>query len=292
MFNTEGIITAMVTPMTENEKIDKNKLRKLVNRNVEKNVDGIFCLSTNGEFFSLSKDEKILITETVVDECNGRLPVIAGTGGITTQEVIDLTKKVQEIGVDAVSIITPYFISPTQEELYKHYKMIAESVTLPIILYNIPSKTGVSLHYKTVAKLAKINNIIGIKDSSGDFDNTLRYLEETDEDFMVYSGNDSLVLWTLQAGGNGSVSGMANIFPELMNSIFNLWQNGEFEEAKKQQDKIRPIRNTLKLATFPSIVKIAMELTGVSVGSARSPVTFPDKKVIEKVKNVLKYYDF
>lgn len=287
MFNPEGIIVAMVTPMTSNEDLDEATLRKAVNYYIDKGVQGLFCLSTNGEFSSLSYEEKIRMVEIVMDEAKGRVQVWVGTGGITTREVIKLTKEVEAMGADAVSVITPYVVSPSQEEMFVHYQRIAESVNLPIIIYNIPAKTQVSISPDIVQRLAEIDNIVGIKDSSGDFKNILQYIQLTPTDFSVLSGNDGLVYWTLLAGGKGSVSGMANIFPEIMVSIYQLWKQGKYEEAKEMQDKIAPIRKTLGLSTFPSIVKAAMELTGKSVGPTRSPILMPDEAIKKKLREVI-----
>lgn len=290
MYKPEGILAAMVTPMTEDEVINEKELRSQVNRMVDAGIHSLFCLGTNGEFYALNKDEKVEVMRIVVDECRGRIPVCAGTGCITTKETIELSRKAKETGVDAVSIITPYFAAVSQDELIKHYTSIAESVDIPIILYNIPARTGVNIDYKTVSKLSRIANIVAAKDSSGNFDNILRYIEETDKDFSVLSGNDSLILWTLAAGGCGGIAGTANLFPELLVSIYELWKCGRFEEAKKAQDSLRPIRDTLKLANPNSVVKRAMNLLGYPVGPARSPVSGDGEKLDKELLKVLELY--
>lgn len=287
MFNPEGIIVAMVTPMTADEKIDESKLRQAVNYYIEKGVQGLFCLSTNGEFFSLTYEEKLQVIEIVLSEVDGRVQVWAGTGAITTNEVIKLSQAAEKLGVDAISVITPYVISPAQFELFSHYKKVASSVKIPLIIYNIPAKTNVSINAETVAKLAEIKNIVGIKDSSGDFRNILKYIAATPENFSVLSGNDGLVYWTLLAGGQGSISGMANIFPEIMVGIYKLWKAKKYEEARNMQARIAPIRSTLSLSTFPAVVKLAMDLTGKKVGPTRSPILMPNKKVKAEVQAVI-----
>lgn len=290
MYEPKGIIVAMVTPMTADEKINEKELRNQVNRMVDGGIHGLFCLGTNGEFYALDMEEKLEVIRIVLDENRGRLPVCAGTGCITTKDTIYLSRKAQELGVDAVSIITPYFVSVSQEELYNHYKEIAESVNIPIIIYNIPARTGVHIDYKTVARLSLIPNIIGIKDSSGNFDNILRYIEETGDHFKVLCGSDSLILWTLMAGGAGAISGLANLFPERVSSIYEFWCQGNIEEAKKVQYSLRPIRDTLKLANPNSVVKRAMNLLGYEVGPARSPVSGMNEKLDEELKKVLALY--
>lgn len=290
MFDPKGILVAMVTPMDENEKINEAELRNQVNRMVNAGVHGLFCLGTTGEFYALDMEEKIEVIRIVVEENRGRLPVCAGTGCITTKDTIYLSKKAQELGVDAISVITPYFVAVSQDELYDHYRRIAESVDLPIIIYNIPPRTGVHINYKTVSKLSRIPNIIGIKDSSGNFDNILRYIEETDDNFRVLSGTDSLILWTLMAGGTGGISGLANLFPERISSIYEHWKKGNIEEARKAQDSIRPIRDVVSLGNPTSVVKRTMNLMGYPVGPAREPVSGMNEKLDEEIKRVLELY--
>lgn len=290
MFKLKGIIAAITTPLTPDEKINELELRNQVNRMIKAGIHSIFCLGTNGEFYALSFEEKLEVIKIVLDETKNRVPVLAGTGCITTQETIRLTQEAKEMGVDAVSIISPYFADCSQDILYKHFSSIAQAVDLPIILYNIPARTGVNIDYTTVKKLSLIPNIVGVKDSSGNFDNLLRYIEETADDFIVLSGNDSLILWTLMAGGNGGISGISNIFPEIMVSIYEHWNNGEFEKSKVAQDSIRAIRDTLKLGNPNSIVKLATNLTGNKVGPAKEPFNINNKEIEEKILKVLQLY--
>ncbi|MBU3154976.1 4-hydroxy-tetrahydrodipicolinate synthase [Clostridium estertheticum] len=290
MLKLNGIIAAMTTPLTMEEKVNEQELRNQVNRFIKAGIHSLFCLGTNGEFYALSFEEKLKVISIVVDETKGRVPVLAGTGCITTKETIELTKKAKELGVDAVSVISPYFAGCSQEVLYNHFSTLADSVDIPIILYNIPARTGVNIDYTTVARLAKIKNIVGIKDSSGNFDNVLRYIEETPEDFIVLSGNDSLILWTLMAGGNGGISGISNILPEIMVSIYEEWKKGDFKKSKKAQDSIREIRDTLKFGNPNSIVKFATNLVGNPVGPAKAPFNVDSKKIEVKLLKVLELY--
>jgi 4-hydroxy-tetrahydrodipicolinate synthase len=214
--------------------------------------------------------------------------------------------------VDALSVVTPYYVEVSQQELFKHYHDIAEkapyyvkvsqqelfqhyhdiaeSVGIPVVIYNIPPRTGLSMEAKTLSRLSGIANIVGIKDSSGNFDNILRYIEETDEGFSVLSGNDSLVLWTLMAGGKGGISGIANIFPERMVKVYELWKAGHFAEAKAVQDSIRPIRNALQFGNPNSVTKAAMNMLGFPVGPSRRPVSGIDADSIEKLREILRGY--
>ncbi len=285
-----GIITAMLTPMNGDESINYGELRNQVRRQINAGVHGLFCLGTNGEGYILSETEKLEIARTVIDENNGRLPVYAGTGCIGTRDTIELSKKAESLGADVLSVVAPYFAATSQNELYTHYASIAEAVDIPILLYNIPARTGVNLSVETVAKLAEIPNIVGIKDSSGNFDAILQYIEKTPDDFIVLSGNDSLVLWTLTAGGCGGICGIANLFPATMASIYETWKKGDFKEAKNIQASIRAMRDCFRLGNPNTIVKIAANLLGENVGPCRRPFYTDDKSVRQELSRVLDTY--
>ncbi|PGY06593.1 4-hydroxy-tetrahydrodipicolinate synthase [Bacillus sp. AFS031507] len=201
----KGIIPAMLTPLTVEQKVNEAVTRQLTNHLIDSGVHGIFILGTNGEFHLLNTEEKLEMTRIVIDEVNGRVPVMVGTGGNSTEEAIELSQKMEQLGADALSLITPFFIPPTQEELAVHFEKVAESTSLPFLLYNIPARTGVNIEPETVARLAKVPNIVGIKDSSGNFANIENYINAAKgEDFSVFAGTDSLILQTLQAGGKGA----------------------------------------------------------------------------------------
>lgn len=290
MFKAEGIITPILTPLTSEEKFNEQEMRNQVNRLINAGVSGIFALGTNGEFYAFNQEEKLEIIKVVVDEVKGRVPVYAGTGCITTKETIELSQKAKDLGVDVLSIISPYFVGVSQDDLYRHFSSVAEAVDLPIILYNIPARTGNSIDYTTVKKLAKYENIIGIKDSSGNFDNTLKYIENTDPRMQVLAGSDSLILWTLQAGGTGAISGCSNVFPELMVSIYKLWKEGKFEEANEAQQKIRPFRNVMQKGNPNSVVKRAVNLLGYPVGPAREPSNCEKPEIDAALREVFALY--
>jgi len=290
MLQPKGIITPILTPLTDDEKFNEKEYRSQINRLIKAGVSGIFPLGTNGEFYAFSKEEKIEIMKVAVDEVKARVPVYAGTGCTTTKETIELSKIAKDLGVDVVSIISPYFVGISQDDLYRHYSAIAESIDLPILLYNIPARTGNNIDYKTVKKLAKYENIIGIKDSSGNFDNTLKYIENTNERLAVLAGSDSLILWTLMAGGTGAISGCSNVFPELMVSIYKLWSEGKFAEANEAQQKIRPFRNVMQMGNPNSVVKRAVNLLGYPVGPAREPSNCIDPKIDQALKVVFELY--
>lgn len=285
----KGIIPPIVTPMNEDESINEQELRNQVNRQIKAGVHGIFPFGTNGEAYILSEEEKERVLAIVIEETNKRVPVYAGTGCISTKDTIRLSKKAQELGADVLSIITPSFAAASQEELYQHFKAVAEAVDMPIVLYNIPARTGNAISPATVKRLSKIKNIVGVKDSSGNFDNMLQYIEVTRdrEDFVVLSGNDSLILWNLMAGGSGGIAGCANVYPEVMVSIYENFKAGNIEKARQAQDSIRSFRGCFKHGNPNTIVKAAVDMLGYPVGKCRAPFNYIPQAGIEELKTVL-----
>lgn len=287
----KGIITAMVTPMDEDQQIDYTAARELVRKLLSKGVDGLFILGTNGEAHALTNEERLAFAKTIVDEVGGRVPVYAGVGENSTAATITLAKEMEKLNVDALSVITPYFIPPSQEELIEHYRRIASAVALPILIYNMPGKTGVNVEPETVQVLADISNLVGIKDSSGNLDNMKRYIACTKgKDFAVLSGSDSLILAVLEAGGAGGVSATSNLITDTIVSIYKYWQAGKLEEAKIAQAAIEPLRVVLKFGTIPSVLKASLNLAGIQVGSPRLPVMVPNEENMEKIKQMVKGY--
>lgn len=285
----KGVIVPLLTPMNDDETINEKELRNQVNRQIESGIHALFPLGTNGEAYILSREEKEQVLKIVVDEAKGRVPVYGGTGCISTKETIELSLKAKEIGVDVLSIITPSFAAASQDELYEHYKEVAKAVDLPIVLYNIPARTGNALAPATVEKLSKIPNIVGVKDSSGNFDNMLQYIEKTRyrKDFAVLSGNDSLILWCLLAGGRGGIAGCANVFPSTMASIYDTFIAGNLDKAREIQDSIRSFRDCFKFGNPNTIVKTAVSFLGYPVGKCRKPFCQVPEAGIEAIKKVL-----
>lgn len=290
MFEAKGLITPVLTALDENEKFNPTAYKDFINMLIEAGVHGIFPLGTNGEFYAFNNEEKYEIIKTAVEAVNGRVPVYAGTGCVTTKETIEFSLKVKDLGVDCLSVNSPYFVSVSQEDIYNHFSAVAKAVDMPILLYNIPARTGNNIDFKTVKKLMEFENIIGIKDSSGNFDNTLKYIENTNSRINVLAGSDSLILWTLMAGGTGAISGCSNVFPELMVSIYNYFIKGDIEKANEAQKKIRPFRNVMQMGNPNSVVKLAANLRGLNVGPARRPSNCTDPKIIEALKEVFKQY--
>lgn len=286
-----GIIPPIITPMNEDESINISELRAQVNRQIEGGIHAIFCFGTNGEGYILTGKEKQLVLETVIEETGGRVPVYAGTGCISTKETVEQCRMAQAAGADVLSIITPSFAAASQEELYEHYKTVAAAVDMPIVLYNIPARTGNALTPATIARLAQIENIVGAKDSSGNFSNILGYISagkaKSNGNFSVLSGNDQLIIWNLLAGGTGGIAGCANVYPHVMASIYDLFMEGKIEEAKAANESIASFRACFKYGNPNTIVKTAVALLGYPVGKCRAPFNQVPGEGIEALKKVL-----
>lgn len=269
-----GIVPPVVTPMTADHELDLPALRAHIDYMLSKGVHGIFVLGTTGEFYALDEREKQTIVADAMAHVNGRSPVYAGTGAETTREVIRLTKMAEREGAAGVSVITPYFIKPNQSELFDHFRRVAESTPLPVVLYNNPATCGgLSIEPETVAKLAEVPNIVGIKDSSGDLQNTIEILRQTPRDkFSVLNGRDTLIHAALQAGAQGAIPASCNIAPELCVGIYESFVKGDAEAARQFQSRLHGVRMAMSLGTGNSAVKEAMALLGRSAGPMRSPV--------------------
>lgn len=288
----KGIIPPILTPMNPDESVNLDELRNQIERLLEGGVHGLFPFGTNGEGYILSEKEKIEVLEATIDQVKGRVPVYAGTGCISTADTIRMSKKAQELGADVLSIITPSFAVASQKELYDHYVEVAKHVDIPIVLYNIPARTGNKLLPETVAKLAKdVDVIMGAKDSSGDWDNLQAYINLTrdlDKDFRILSGNDSLILPCLKAGGAGGIAGCANVYPHALASIYELFKAGKLDEAQKAQDSIASFRAVFKYGNPNTVVKKAVAMLGYPVGDCRRPFNYLCDEGVEALQKVLK----
>ena len=288
MIEIKGIVAPILTPMNEDESVNEKELRNQVNRLIKAGIHGLFPFGTNGEGYILGEEEKRFVLSVVIDENRGRVPVYAGTGCIGTKATIGQSLMAQSLGADVLSIIAPSFAAASQNEIYEHYKTIAEAVKTPIVLYNIPARTGNAIAPATVARLSRIDMIRGAKDSSGNFDNMLQYIELTrGVDFSVLSGNDSLILWNLLAGGKGGIAGCANVYPRTMASIYDLFAAGDLAKAREAQDSIRPFRNCFKFGNPNTIVKTAAALLGYPVGKCRAPFNSVSEEGLEALKRVM-----
>ncbi|CUH96687.1 hypothetical protein P22_2777 [Propionispora sp. 2/2-37] len=287
----KGMITAMVTPFDGQQRINRQATKQLVDKLILKGVDGIFILGTNGEFHVMTDDEKVEFAQVVVKAVDKRVPVYAGTGGNSTTQVVELSKRMETTGVDALSVITPFLVPIKQSELVEHYKRIAANVNLPVLLYNIPKNTGINIEPESVQELAKVDNIIGIKDSSGDIHNLEAYVHlSRGMNFSVLSGSDSLILKALQAGAAGAIAATSNLLADIDIAIYRYFMEGNLESAQKKQGEIEALRAVLKLGTVPSMIKRAVTLAGIDVGAARYPVSKTTPEIDEKIKKMLAYY--
>ncbi|MBC7319189.1 4-hydroxy-tetrahydrodipicolinate synthase [bacterium] len=288
MFKAEGIIPAVVSPVDDKGNIRETPFRKLLNYLIDNGVHGLFINGSQGEFYALTSEEKQKVLEIAVDEVNGRVPVYAGVGAVTTREAVKLAKTAEKIGAQALSAITPYYIKPDEDELYDYYKEIAESVSIPVLLYANPSRTNIPLSVKLVSRLSEIDNIVGIKDSSGDLTLTGEYIRLlSHKGFQVLAGRDTLILGTLVYGGTGAIAATANVVPRLVVSIYEYFKKGDLKSALEAQYKLAPLRIAFDLGTFPVVIKEAVKLIGFDLGSAIRPVKDirPEKR--EELRKIL-----
>jgi 4-hydroxy-tetrahydrodipicolinate synthase len=285
----EGILPAIITPMDDDEQLNLQEFAVQIQRQLNAGVNGIFCLGTNGEFYSLGYQEKLQVITKSCEVVNKQVPVIAGVGCITTRESIQLAQEAEKIGVDAVSVITPYFIKCSQDDLLKHYTAVAKAVKVPVFLYAIPARTGNDIDPETLEKLEKIDNIAAIKDSSGNFEKVKKYIEisKHSDNFTVFLGTDSLILDGLINGAVGSLSGLANVAPELICNIYKSYKNNDLEAAKHYQEQTIELRKILQLGNPNSMTKRAVRLLGFPVGPCREPANIADAEIDEKIRRIL-----
>ena len=288
----KGIITPIVTPMNPvDESVNIPELRNQIERQIAGGVHGLFCFGTNGEGYILSLKEKEEVLEATIDQVKGRVPVYAGTGCISTRDTIYMSKRAEELGADVLSIITPSFALASQKELYDHYVEVAEHVNIPIVLYNIPPRTGNKLLPETVGKLAKdVDVILGAKDSSGDIDNLKAYIRETRDigkDFAVLAGNDGSILTCLKEGGAGGIAGRANLYPKALASIYNYFMAGELGKAQEIQDAVATLQRVFQYGNPNTVIKKAVNLLGYPVGDCRKPFNYLCDEGVGELKRVL-----
>lgn len=287
MKSLHGIIGAMVTPMHSDGSINLDAIKPLVRHMLDGGVHGLFCLGTSGEFYALSDEEKVQVVRTVVQETAGAVPVFAGAGGISTSAVINTMSELDAMGIAGVSIVTPYYVSPSQEELFHHFSAIARAATLPVILYNIPMRTGLNLEIETVVRLSHVDGIVGIKDSKGSLEQIKGYIAQCRKGFCVLAGADSLIYDTLIAGGTGAIAATTNVLPALVASIYNHFVSGNLDAARLAQQKLLALRTAISMGTSPGALKAATNCIGVPVGPARLPVSPLHGADLARLKQVL-----
>ncbi|EMX4359176.1 4-hydroxy-tetrahydrodipicolinate synthase [Listeria innocua] len=268
------VITAMVTPIhPEKNKVCKKRIHHLVNHLIDNGSDGLVIAGTTGESPTLSHDEKMKLFRQVVETNAGRAKLIAGTGSNNTAETIAFTKEVAELGgIDAVLVVAPYYNKPNQDGLYAHFVAVAEASDLPVVIYNIPGRSVVNIEPETIIRLAKLPNIIGVKESSGNLDNISKIIAETSDDFLVYSGDDSLTLPNLAVGGNGVISVASHVVGNEMQEMMQAFESGDVKKAASIHRSLLPLMNGLFSVPNPAPTKYLLNQQGISVGPVRLPL--------------------
>lgn len=289
MFLPEGIVIPVITPVDEAGRFNEAVYRRLIDFWAENGIDGVFPFGTTGEFYAFSDEEYRHVLEVTKDAVRGRMAIYAGANHITTAGAIRIAKIAEEVGVDALSVLTPMFISQTQEELKDYYRSIAEATSLPIIIYNNKPKTNVGVAPQTVAELARIPNIVGVKDSTGDMTNTEEYIRLTRDipDFRVMVGRDTLIYAGLCYGAAGAIASCANIAPALPVEIYRAFKAGDHAAALEAQFKFAELRINTGLGTFPVVIKEGLRLLGYDAGDCVRPIAPLSEEARRKLRQVL-----
>lgn len=281
-----GVATALVTPFTDTG-INLKEFENFIDLQIKSGINALVVCGTTGEASTMTKDEKIDLIKCAVSVCNKRVPIIVGTGSNNTSIAIEMSKLANELGADGLLIVTPYYNKTTQNGLIEHYKSIANSVDLPIILYNVPSRTGMNILPETCLKLSKIENIVGIKEASGNISQVAQISALCGDDLPIYSGNDDQILPILSLGGQGIISVLSNINPSLSLNITNSFWSGNINDAKNYQLKALPIINALFEETNPIPVKEALNLLGFNFGTPRLPLVQCSESLTEKLNKLI-----
>lgn len=286
----EGALTALITPFRDGD-VDHDAYAELVERQIEGGIDGIVPCGTTGEAATLSEDELVETVETAAETADGRVPVVAGTGSNDTDKTIRRTREIADIdGVDAALVVTPYYNKPSQEGMYRHFWRVAERGGLPVVLYNVPSRTGVSLEADTVARLAEHDDIVAIKEASGDMRLVSRILEEAGEDIQVLSGDDFTTYPLVALGGSGCVSVVSNLDPETMSDLVSAASRGDLETARRLHQKIQPLARVLFAEPNPAPTKLAASILGWCDADVRAPMYVPSEDFAGLVEDLLDEY--
>ncbi|TFJ92972.1 4-hydroxy-tetrahydrodipicolinate synthase [Lentibacillus salicampi] len=270
--NFGNVLTAMVTPFDQNGDINFDATRTLVNYLIANGSDGLIVAGTTGESPTLTNTEKLDLFRFVAQVANGRVSVIAGTGSNNTRASIELTEQAEQTGVDAIMLTTPYYNKPSQEGLYQHYKAIAHATSLPVMLYNIPGRSAVGIAPETIIRLSEVNNVVSVKEASGNIDAMTDIIRQTPDDFTLYSGDDSMTLPALAIGGNGVISVASHVIGGDMQEMVQHFKNGDVQRAAAIHQQLLPTMKALFAQPSPSPVKAALNMIGVSVGDVRLPM--------------------
>ena len=285
-----GTITALVTPFDANGGIDEKALRRLVDFQIEEGIDGLLPCGTTGESPTLTYAEHNKVIDIVIDQANGRVPVIAGTGSNSTQEAIDLTRHAKEAGADYSLQVAPYYNKPTQKGFFEHFLAIAEAVDIPLILYNIPGRTGKNVETKTLLRLAEHKNIVAVKEASGDINQMMDVIQQRPEGFTVFSGDDNLTFPLIALGGDGIVSVASNIIPREVCEMVDLALEGEWVEARRRHFRLLSFFKAMFIETNPIPVKTALAMKGMMQEVFRSPMCAMEPENRTRLEKVLHEY--
>ena len=282
----KGSITALITPL-KNGKVDEKAFQDFVEWQINQGAHGLVPCGTTGESPTLTHEEHERVIDLCIESANGKIPVIAGTGSNSTDEAISLTKFSKEAGADAALVVTPYYNKPTQEGLYHHFKAINDNCDLPIIIYNIPGRSVVDINIETMKKLAKLKNIIGVKDSSNDLTRPLLTAKNIGKNFCQISGEDATIVPFLSQGGHGCISVTANIAPKMCSDLHNAWQKGNFKRVQYLNTFLFPLHNALFLETSPGPIKYAASLLKICSSELRLPLVSVRPSTKKEIKSVL-----
>ena len=282
-----GCGTALVTPFRRDLSLDEDTLRRLIRRQIEAGIDFLVPCGTTGESPTLSRAEHLRVVEIAVEESNGNVPVLGGAGGYNTAEVIELARELQHLEVDGILSVTPYYNKPTQEGLYQHYKAIAAAVNLPIVVYSVQGRTGVNVEPATLVRLAEIDNIVGVKEASGNISQIATILHDVPERFSVLSGDDAVTIPVMALGGRGIISVVANQIPAEMAQLAEACLHGDFAAARMIHARYLPLMNVNFVESNPIPVKAGMALMGLLEPVYRLPMVPPSPANLEKISRVL-----
>jgi 4-hydroxy-tetrahydrodipicolinate synthase len=283
-----GVIPPLITPIDSRDRVDERALRHIIDYVIAGGVHGVFVLGTTGEFYGVELEEKRRAIAITVEHVKGRVPVFAGASAITTRECVKLAQIAEEAGVQAVTVLTPMFITPNEEELYQHFRTVASSTSLPVLLYNNPDRTGINMSAQLMERLADIPQVVGVKDSSGDLTLTSEYIRRTrGKEFRVLAGRDTLILATLVYGGYGCVAASANVAPALVSEIYRKFHAGDLQGALEAQYRLAPLRVAFNLGSFPVVIKDALNLLGIHAGDPIKPIRHCTDENLAKLKQIL-----
>jgi 4-hydroxy-tetrahydrodipicolinate synthase len=283
----QGCGTAMITPFQSDLSLDEGGLRRLVRRQIEAGIHFLVPCGTTGENPTLSREEHLRVVEITLEEAQGRTPVLAGCGGNDTREVVELARDLEGLGADGLLVVTPFYNKPTPEGLYQHYREVARATRLPIVVYNVPSRTGTNVDPATLARLAEIETVVGVKEASGNISQIAAVFQAVPQSFAVLSGDDAITLPVIALGGVGIISVVSNEVPFAMARLTSLCLEGDFPAAREMQRRLHPLMEINFVESNPGPVKAAMGMMGLIEPAYRLPAVYPQPESVRKIEKVL-----